>query len=114
AGLESRLHFFQFLAGLIPLVAAVLMVSLGPEAMTRSFRLLITVLILLGMKGFGLAVLISAYLTKTLHVLTANRAGRRRSAASSRIYESSTRLSWSSARTSGSAPRPSSRAGTNA
>jgi eukaryotic-like serine/threonine-protein kinase len=70
AGVGVRLRLFQLLAGLIPLVAAALMVGLGPEAMSRPFRLLTTALIVLGMVGFGAAIFISGYLAATLQVLT--------------------------------------------
>src|SRR5207249_3500750 len=46
----GRLRVFQLLAGSIPLVGAVLMVGVGPETSGyRTFRLLVTALIVLGM-----------------------------------------------------------------
>jgi eukaryotic-like serine/threonine-protein kinase len=70
-GREQSIHLFQFLIGLIPLVAAMLLVGLGPEA-TRSlpFRLLASSLILVGMAGFGLAILVAGRLIDSIHVLT--------------------------------------------
>ncbi len=64
----GRLHFFQFSAGLIPLIGAILLLGVGPEQFTVSFRLLVTGLIILGMFGFGVAVLASSRLS---HILTA-------------------------------------------
>lgn len=70
-GREGSLHRFQFLAGLIPLVAAALLVGLGPQAThSLSFRLLTTSLILAGMVGFGLAILVTSQLVQTVHRLT--------------------------------------------
>jgi hypothetical protein len=66
-----RLRRFQLLAGVIPLSAAVLMVAGGPEVGgDRTFRLLVTGLILLGMAGFGLTVSVSYLLSQVLTVLT--------------------------------------------
>jgi hypothetical protein len=73
--LDGRLRFFQFLAGLIPLAGAVLLVGVAPKEFTLSFRLLVTALIALGMAGFGVALLVSSRLGRTLAVLTAGRAG---------------------------------------
>jgi serine/threonine protein kinase len=65
-----RSWLFQLLAGAIPLAAAVLMVVGGPEeAGDRTFRLLVTALILLGMAGFGLALLANHFLGQTRDVL---------------------------------------------
>jgi hypothetical protein len=61
-----RLRFFQFLAGLIPLAGAILLLSVGPEQLTTTFRLLITGLITLGMLGFGVALLASSRLSQVL------------------------------------------------
>ncbi len=70
AGLAPRFQLFQNFAALIPLIAAALMVGLGPDSMTLPLRLLITSLIVLGMTGFGLAIVLSGFLARTLHVLT--------------------------------------------
>jgi serine/threonine protein kinase len=69
ASLDRRLRLFQFLAGLIPLAGAVLLVSVAPEQFTLTFRLLVTALIALGTAGFGLALVASSRLTQTLTAL---------------------------------------------
>jgi hypothetical protein len=66
----GRLRFFQFQAGLIPLAGAILLLSVGPEQLTVSFRLLVTGLITLGMVGFGVALLASSRLSRVLTALT--------------------------------------------
>jgi serine/threonine protein kinase len=69
-----RLRLFQLLAGTIPLAGAVLMVAVGPETSGyRTFRLLVTALIVLGMTGFGLAVMVSNSLFEILAILTRTR-----------------------------------------
>jgi serine/threonine protein kinase len=66
----TRSWFFQLLAGVIPLAAAMLMIGIGLHLTSfLSFRVLTTLLILAGMAGFGLAVLAREYLTYTLGVL---------------------------------------------
>lgn len=56
ARVAPRLRFFQILAGAIPLAGAILMVSVEPEVSAyRTFRVLVTGLIGLGMAGFILA-----------------------------------------------------------
>jgi hypothetical protein len=66
----SQLRWFQVLAGVIPLLAAVLMVGVGPETSGyRTFRLLVTALLVLGMVGFGLATMAHNILSQTLAVL---------------------------------------------
>ena len=68
--LGPRLRWFQLLAGLIPLVGAVLMVGVGPEISGyRTFRLLVTALLVLGMAGFGMATVAHNVLSQTLAVL---------------------------------------------
>jgi hypothetical protein len=68
----GRLWLFQLLAGLIPLAGAVLMVGVGPEAVAsyRTYRILVTAMIGLGMAGFGLALAVSQYINRVLAVLT--------------------------------------------
>src|SRR5262249_15250840 len=57
---DSRLRWLQILAGLIPLIGAVLMVGVGPEEQfTTPYRLLVAALIGLGVAGFGVAMLVS-------------------------------------------------------
>jgi hypothetical protein len=69
--LGPRLRWFQFLAGMIPLVGAVLLMGVGPEVSGyRTFRLLVIALIVLGMAGFGLATVAHNVLSRTLAVLT--------------------------------------------
>ena len=81
--LGRRLWVFQLLAGLIPLAGAVLMIDVGPEAFAadrtsyRTFRLLVTALIALGMVGFGIAVGVTNQLRLMLTALMAEE--RRRS-----------------------------------
>jgi serine/threonine protein kinase len=74
AGLERRLAWFQALAVLIPLAAAVLMVGIGPEEFSeghyRTFRVLVTALIALGMAGLGVTMQVSRRLHETLTALT--------------------------------------------
>jgi serine/threonine protein kinase len=67
--LDQRLRVFQLCAGLIPLAGAALMIGVGPEQFTLTFRLLATGLIALGMAGFGLALLVSGRLGQTLSAL---------------------------------------------
>ena len=74
AGLDSRLAWFQALAVLIPLAAAVLMVGIGPEEFSSggysTFRALVTALIALGMAGLGVTMQVSRRLQETLTALT--------------------------------------------
>jgi eukaryotic-like serine/threonine-protein kinase len=66
-----RLWLFQLLAGVIPLTGAILLLVAGPEVLSGwMFRVLGVGLILLGMAGFGLAVLANQFLSQTLAVLT--------------------------------------------
>jgi len=76
AGIDRRLAWFQILAVLIPLSAAVLMVGVGPEEFTEgygTFRLLVTAMIALGMTGLGVAMVVSRRLHETLAALTGER-----------------------------------------
>lgn len=66
---ECRLAAFQLLASLIPLSGAVLLIGLGPENLSRSFRTLVGSLIAIGMAGVGLTHTASRLLTRTLTVL---------------------------------------------
>jgi serine/threonine protein kinase len=70
-GQTRALWACQLFAGLIPLAGAVLMVGVGPEqvASYRTYRLLVTALIALGMAGFGIALTVSARLGQTLNAL---------------------------------------------
>ena len=72
AGIDRRLRLFQLLAGIIPLVAAALMVAVGPELSSdRAFRVLVTALMGLSMAGFGLALFAHNTLAHLLTLLTA-------------------------------------------
>jgi hypothetical protein len=67
SGHGSRLRLFQFLAGVIPLIGAALMMAAGPEAIGAiGFRLLTVGLLCAGMAGFGLALFAGSLLTRTL------------------------------------------------
>jgi serine/threonine protein kinase len=71
--LARRLWILQLLAGLIPLTGAVLMVGVGPEEIAtdyQGFRVLVTLLIALGMLGFGVAVTLSGRLSQTVAAMT--------------------------------------------
>jgi hypothetical protein len=72
--LDRRLALFQFLAVLIPLAGALLMIGVGPEtfqtASYQTFRLLVTALIALGMLGLGVAIAVTNRLRQTAAVLT--------------------------------------------
>jgi serine/threonine protein kinase len=75
---ERRLRIYQFLAGLIPLAGAVMMLTAGPEDFDSgydTFRILVTAMILLGTFGFGIALLAGASLEKTLNVLVPGEKG---------------------------------------
>jgi serine/threonine protein kinase len=71
---EARLAVLQFLAALIPLAGAALLLGLGPEEFTassyRAFRLLVTGLLGVGMGGLGLAILAGGEVRRTVAALT--------------------------------------------
>lgn len=67
---ENRQRVFQFLAGLIPLSGAVLVLLVGPsEEFSVLFRALVVGLLVLGMAGFGAALMISSQVSQTIAVL---------------------------------------------
>ncbi len=70
AGTEGRLRLLQFLAVLIPLAGAGLMLGVGPEEFDQPFRLLVSALLAVGTAGLGLALLASAELGRALAALT--------------------------------------------
>jgi hypothetical protein len=70
AGTEGRLRLLQFLAVLIPLGGAGLMLGVGPEEFDQPFRLLVSALLAVGTAGLGLALLASAELGRVLAALT--------------------------------------------
>jgi hypothetical protein len=67
--LDRRLRVWQFLAGIIPLAGAALMVSVGPEEFSLGFRILAVALIALGMAGLGLGLLIGSRIQQILTAL---------------------------------------------
>jgi hypothetical protein len=69
-GLRPRVRLFRFLAGLIPLAGAALLVGWGEERMTPAFRLLVIALIALGTAGFAVALRVAGLLGQTLTALT--------------------------------------------
>lgn len=69
AGRGRLLAAFQLLASLIPLSGAALLVGLGPEDMSRTFRTLIGALIVAGMAGVGLAHAAAGLLARSLAAL---------------------------------------------
>ena len=69
--LDRRLRVWQFLAGLIPLAGAALIVSVGPEEFSLWFRILAIALIALGMAGLGLGILIGSRIQQILVALVA-------------------------------------------
>jgi hypothetical protein len=73
-----RLRAFQFLAGVIPLAGAlILLIAVdADDSALDSFRLLVMGLIGLGICGFGLAILASNYLGQTLAALVGQPARR--------------------------------------
>jgi serine/threonine protein kinase len=83
ASVLAPLKVLPFLAGAIPLVAAILMVSASPMSFTageyEAFRLLTTALIAGGMAGFQLAVTATASARAALAVFAPERAGERSS-----------------------------------
>jgi hypothetical protein len=76
-GEEGRLGVLQFLAVLIPLTGAVLLLGVGPETFDPAgyltFRLLVTALLAAGMLGLGVAILVSGELRQTVAALTGRR-----------------------------------------
>lgn len=88
-GLDWRLSGLQFLAVLIPLAGAILMVGVGPGQFREAngqfnasryevFRLLVTALLALGMLGLGIALLVCRRLQETLTVLTGGQTSQER------------------------------------
>jgi serine/threonine protein kinase len=73
ACVEGRLARLQFLAVLIPLIGAALLLGSGPNefspAATLTFRLLVVALMGLGMVGLGVALVVSARLRRTVAAL---------------------------------------------
>ena len=78
SGSGIRLKVVQLMAGVIPLGGALILLVSGPDPSTvlDSFRLLLMGLIVLGICGFGLAILSAAYLGQTLAALTGRRSSK--------------------------------------
>jgi serine/threonine protein kinase len=71
---EGRLAILQFLAVLIPLSGASLLISVDPEQLEDlPFRLLVTALLAAGMFGLGLAILAAKELRQAVDALTGHR-----------------------------------------
>jgi eukaryotic-like serine/threonine-protein kinase len=68
APMATRANSIQLLAGSIPLVAAVLMLTLGGDE-TRAFRGMVTALIVAGMFGYQMAMRVTRSLTGTVAAL---------------------------------------------
>ncbi len=62
----GRLRFFQFLAGLIPVGGAGLLIFAAPDRLTVSYRFLLLGLLVLGLAGFGLAAMVSHRLEEVI------------------------------------------------
>ncbi len=78
AGVPRRLLIFQFLAGTIPLAAAVLLLGTADTA-TQSdtaYRALVITMIVGGIIGFQFAVTVNSYLNKALNALASGEADR--------------------------------------
>ena len=74
---EPLMRIFQTLAAAIPLMGAVIMVSVGPDEFTArdygAFRVLVTLLILSGMFGSRLATMISRLTSEMIRFLVGPR-----------------------------------------
>ena len=68
--LPAQLRLFQFIAVLIPLFGASLLIGAGPDQLTVIFRVLVTALIILGLAGFWLATRVCTGLTRLIARLT--------------------------------------------
>jgi hypothetical protein len=70
AGVAGRLRLAQFMAVLIPLLGAGLLIGAGPDQLSVSFRLLLTGLMVLGIAGFAMATRVCTGLARVLTLLT--------------------------------------------
>jgi hypothetical protein len=71
---EGRMAVLQFLAVLIPLAGASLLLSVGGKnLLDLSFRVLVTALLAVGMVGLGLAILAAKELRQAVDALTGHR-----------------------------------------
>jgi serine/threonine protein kinase len=68
---QRRLAGVQLLSGSIPLLAAIMLVSVGSAEVLQwfGFRFLLTTLICAGMLGFGLSLLATGFINKTVRAL---------------------------------------------
>ncbi len=66
-----RLAAVQLMSGSIPLIAAIMLLSVGSEKVQSymGFRLLLTLLICAGMAGFGLSLLAAGFINRTVRAL---------------------------------------------
>ena len=69
-GIPAQLRRFQFIAVLIPLFGAALLIGAGPDQFSLIFRVLVTALIVLGLAGFSLATRMCNSLTQVVARLT--------------------------------------------
>ena len=73
AAVPSRLRGFQIAAGLVPLVGAILILALGPDAFEaggyRAFRWLLFGLIVLGMAGIPFSIHVGGLIAKSIEAL---------------------------------------------
>ena len=69
SGIRQRSIAFFLLAGLIPLLASVGLVLVGPDAQTPFFRILHVAFIALGMTGFGFALTASQRFAAMISVI---------------------------------------------
>jgi serine/threonine protein kinase len=67
---EGRMAVLQFLAVLVPLAGASLLLSVGENDFTLEMRLLVLALLAVGMLGLGLAILAGSELRRTVAALT--------------------------------------------
>jgi hypothetical protein len=72
--MAARLGYIQVLAGLIPLLAAVLVVWLGGDEANNKFRILVVSLILLGGVGYQVASAVVRGLSQVVVALTSTKA----------------------------------------
>jgi hypothetical protein len=68
--IPAQLRLYQFLAILIPLAGAALLIGVGPDQLTLLFRFLVTGLMVLGLAGFALAAMICNRLNSAYLLLT--------------------------------------------
>jgi serine/threonine protein kinase len=72
-GVTWYLRFYQFLAGLIPVGGAALLIFAAPDRLTVSYRFLILTLLVAGIAGFGLATMVTNRLEQVIALLIGGR-----------------------------------------